>query len=77
MKITLFYNAKILVYNDTLPYRGNSKCSNNDMTYSRDIDIACNRGMTSRSIISASVDIPSCDSNTGSDNASKIAELMS
>lgn len=71
MKITLFYNAKILVYNDTLPYRGNSKCSNNDMTYSRDIDIACNRGMTSRSIISASVDIPSCDSNTGSDNASK------
>lgn len=74
MKITLFYNAKILVYNDTLPYRGNSKCSNNDMTYSRDIDIACNRGMTSRSIISASVDIPSCDSNTAAYNASKNRE---
>lgn len=74
MKITLFYNAKILVYNDLLPYRGNSKCSNNDMTYSRDIDIACNRGMTSRSIISASVDIPSCDSNTAAYNASKNRE---
>lgn len=74
MKITLFYNAKILVYNDLLPYRGNSKCSNNDMTYSRYIDIACNRGMTSRSIISASVDIPSCDSNTAAYNASKNRE---
>lgn len=74
MKITLFYNAKILVYNDLLPYRGNRKCSNNDMTYSRDIDIACNRGMTSRSIISASVDIPSCDSNTAAYNASKNRE---
>lgn len=74
MKITLFYNAKILVYNDLLPYRGNSKCINNDMTYSRYIDIACNRGMTSRSIISASVDIPSCDSNTAAYNASKNRE---
>lgn len=71
MKITLFYNAKILVYNDLLPYRGGSKCSNNDITYNRDIDIACNRDTTSRSMISASVDIPSCDSNTGAYNASK------
>ena len=39
MKITLFYNAKILVYNDTLPYRGNSKCT--------DIDIKCKNNMTS------------------------------
>ncbi|MFR5262959.1 MAG: amidohydrolase [Christensenellales bacterium] len=74
MKITLFYNAKILVYNDTLPYRGIRKYSNNYITYSRDIDIACNRGMTSRSIISASVDIPSCDSNTAAYNASKNRE---
>lgn len=39
MKITLFYNAKILVYNDLLPYRGNSKCT--------DIDIKCKNNMTS------------------------------
>lgn len=74
MKITLFYNAKILVYNDLLPYRGNSKCSNNDITYIRDIDTACNRDTTNRNMISASsasVDIPSCDSNTGTYNASK------
>lgn len=47
MKITLFYNAKILVYNDLLPYRGNSKCRNNDIIHNRDIDTACNLDMTS------------------------------
>lgn len=88
MKITLFYNAKILVYNDLMPYRGNSKCSNNDITYSRDIDTSCNRDTTSRSIISASsasVDLPSCDSkglentpkNLGSDEMTSSSGMTS
>lgn len=51
MKITLFYNGKILVYKDIFPYRGNSKCSH--------LDINCNRDMTSCGNMPSSGNMPS------------------